>query len=87
MAERRRAEEISRHNDEMFRLLVETVKDYAILTLSPEGLVSSWNAAAERIEGYRTEEIIGQHFSCLYPADDVRQGKPDRELQIAKGHH
>ena len=83
IAERQRAEEVLRNNDERFRLLIETVKDYAILTLSPDGRIMSWNAAAERIEGYSGEEIIGQHFSCLYPAEDVCQGKPELELQTA----
>ena len=84
MAERQRAEEVLRHNDELFRLLVETVKEYAIFTLSPDGQITSWNAAAERIEGYRAEEIVGQHFSCLFPHEDVAQGKPDSEPQKAK---
>jgi PAS domain S-box-containing protein len=72
-----------RESDELFRLLVSTIKDYAILMLDPEGRVTSWNAGAERIKGYRAEEIIGQHFSRFYPAEDVAQGKPEHELKVA----
>jgi len=84
IAERTRAEE----NEDRFRLLVGTVNDYAILMLTQEGRIASWNAGAERIKGYRAEEVIGEHFSCLYPAEDVKRGKPERELQLAtaEGH-
>jgi PAS domain S-box-containing protein len=77
------AEENVQHSEERFRLLVSAVKDYAILMLDPKGNVVSWNAGAERIKGYRAEEIIGRHFSCFYPAEDVARGKPESELQIA----
>ncbi|RYE34476.1 MAG: PAS domain S-box protein, partial [Sphingobacteriales bacterium] len=50
---------------ERFKLLVASVTDYAIYMLSPEGIVSSWNAGAQRFKGYSAEEIIGQHFSCF----------------------
>ena len=66
-----------------FRLLVEAVKDYAIFMLDPAGNVSSWNPGAEKIKGYKAEEIIGQHLSCFYTAEDVAAGKPQRGLQIA----
>src|SRR3984893_10360029 len=66
-----------------FRLLVEAVKDHAIFMLDPAGNVSSWNPGAEKIKGYKAEEIIGQHFSCFYTAEDVAAGKPQRGLQIA----
>ena len=66
-----------------FRLLVEAVQDYAIFMLNPEGQVSSWNVGAERIKGYKTNEIVGRHFSCFYPEEDVRSGKPARELVVA----
>lgn len=65
------------------RLLVESVVDYAIFMLDPAGRVLSWNAGAERIKGYTAEEIIGQHFSVLYPPEDVAAGKPGRELAAA----
>src|SRR5713226_6935757 len=69
--------------EERFRLLVETVKDYAIFLLDPEGRVASWNAGAERIKGYHAEEIVGRHFSCFYPPKDVQAGLPDRALETA----
>jgi PAS domain S-box-containing protein len=63
-----------------FRLLVEAVQDYAIFMLDPKGFVSSWNVGAERIKGYKAEEIIGKHFSRFYPEEDLRDRKPEREL-------
>ncbi len=63
--------------------MVDSVQDYAILMLSPEGYVTTWNAGAERIKGYRAEEIIGRHFSAFYPPQDVAAGKPAHELEIA----
>ena len=66
-----------------FRLLVEAVKDYAIFMLDPAGNVYSWNPGAEKIKGYKAEDIIGRHFSCFYSAEDVAAGKPERGLQIA----
>jgi PAS domain S-box-containing protein len=68
-----------------FRLLVEGVQDYAILGLDAEGKVVSWNAGAERIKGYRTEEIISQSVSHFYTEEDVADGKPARNLQTAAG--
>lgn len=70
-------------NDEIFRLLVESVKDYAIFLLDPEGRVATWNQGAERIKGYRADEIIGEHFSRFYPKEARESKWPDRELQIA----
>ena len=72
-----------RDSEERFRCLVENVKDYAIYMLDPEGRVISWNQGAERINGYREEEIIGQSVSCLYPPEDVATGKPEQELHLA----
>lgn len=71
-------------SEEKFRLLVEAVQDYAIFMLDPEGHISSWNIGAERIKGYRAAEILGRHFSCFYPEEDVRAKKPERELEIAR---
>ncbi|MBI1878307.1 MAG: PAS domain S-box protein [Chloroflexi bacterium] len=68
---------------EQFRLLVQSVKDYAIVMLDPQGRVISWNGGAERIKGYRADEIIGKHFSAFYPQDDLANGKPAMELQVA----
>jgi len=72
-----------RSNEERFHQLVDSVIDYAIFMLTPAGLVASWNAGAERIKGYRAEEILGKHFSIFYPEQDARAGKPARELEIA----
>jgi PAS domain S-box-containing protein len=66
-----------------YQLLVEGVKDCAIFMLTPKGDVATWNPGAERIKGYRTEEILGRHFSCFYPEEDIRNNKPERQLQIA----
>ena len=81
--QRTRAEEALRRSEENYRLLVESVQDYAILTLDPNGIVTSWNAGAQRIKGYSAEEIIGKHFSCFYPPEETEGGKPERELKIA----
>ncbi len=67
----------------LFELLVATVEDYAIFMLDPDGNVASWNRGAERIKGYRAEEIIGRHFSTFYPESDVTAGKPQWELVVA----
>ena len=70
--------------EERFRLLVEAVRDYAIFMLDPEGRILTWNAGAERIKGYRAEEVIGKHFSILYPPEDIQAGKTEKELVIAR---
>lgn len=69
-------------SERLYQLLVNGVKDYAIFMLTPEGNVSSWNPGAERTKGYRSEEIIGRHFSCFYPEED-RSSKPAQQLQRA----
>jgi PAS domain S-box-containing protein len=84
LTQRRAADEELRQSEEMFRLLVASVKDYAIFLLDPEGRVKTWNAGAERIKGYKPSEIIGHHFSEFYPEVDLRNGKPARELVIAR---
>ncbi|WP_211265666.1 PAS domain-containing sensor histidine kinase [Actinacidiphila oryziradicis] len=66
-----------------FTLLVKSVLDYGIFMLDPEGYVSTWNAGAERIKGYRAEDIIGKHFSVFYPAEDIAARKPHLELEAA----
>jgi len=83
ITERKRADEVLRESEERFRLLVNGVKEYAILTLDPAGNITSWNQSAERIKGYKANEIVGRHFSAFYPPEDVRNGKPERELQSA----
>ena len=83
ITERRLAEQALHSSEERFKLLVESVADYAILMLSPTGLIISWNAGAERIIGYTAEEILGHHFSIFYPREDIERGKPNLELEIA----
>jgi formate hydrogenlyase transcriptional activator len=83
ITERKKAEDALQQNDEIFRHLVESVTDYAIFMLDPHGRVSTWNVGAERIKGYKAEEIVGQHFSRFYLPEDVQNSKPDSELKTA----
>lgn len=69
--------------EERYRSLVDAIRDYAIFLLDPTGHVASWNAGAERIKGYRADEIIGQHFSVFYPSDAQQRGYPAEELARA----
>ena len=84
LSERIQAEAELRASEERFRLIVEKVKDYAIFMLDPEGHVVSWNLGAERIKGYRRDEILGRHFSCFYPEENRQQGLPEQVLRIAR---
>ncbi len=68
---------------DLLRLLVENVTDYAIVMLDTEGKVLSWNPAAERLKGWHADEIIGQSFSRFYTDEDIRAGKPQKELEVA----
>jgi PAS domain S-box-containing protein len=70
-------------NDDLLDMLVADVEDYAILLLDADGNVATWNTGAQRLKGYRAEEIIGRHFSTFYPREDVAAGKPRRELETA----
>lgn len=79
LTERRAAHEETKR----FQLLVESVKDYAIFILDPQGKIATWNSGAARIKGYSANEAIGKHFSIFYPRDDVAAGKCDRELEAA----
>jgi PAS domain S-box-containing protein len=70
-------------SEELFRRLVESTTDYAIFRLDPDGRVATWNLGAERIKGYRADEIIGRHFSLFYPAEALASGWPQHELEVA----
>ncbi|MGZ8198149.1 MAG: hybrid sensor histidine kinase/response regulator [Burkholderiales bacterium] len=84
MTERKRHEEALVQSEERFRLLVEGVFDYAIMMLDRQGIVTSWNAGAQRIIGCNAEDIVGKHFSRFFTQDDLEAGKPWEELAIAR---
>lgn len=77
------AEQRLQESEERFRLLVDSVKDYAIFMIDPAGRVMSWNSGAQRIKGYTADEIIGKHFSIFYPPEDAAAAKPERLLRAA----
>ena len=83
LTERRAHEEQLRASEERFRLLVESVRDYAIFMLDPDGTVRTWNAGAQATKGYTADEIIGRHFSVFYTPEDRESGKPARGLRTA----
>ena len=72
------------HAEDAFRLLVESVADYAIFLLSTEGNVLTWNPGAQRMKGYLPHEIIGKHFSAFYPENEIVSGKPAAVLEVAR---
>ena len=84
MTEHREAHQALIEAERRFRILVEGVTDYAIYMLDPEGRVTNWNAGAQRIKGYKPEEIIGQHFSRFYTPEDLASETPKRALQTAR---
>ena len=83
------AESALRDSEEKYRMLLDGVQDYAIFMLDPQGKVASWNAGAERIKGYRAEEIVGHNFSCFFSPEDIKRGKPAEILRMtaAAGRH
>lgn len=84
MTERKQAEEQLRRAEQQFHLLVQGVTDYAIYMMDTDGRVSSWNSGAERIKGYRPDEIIGRHFSDFFPEQDRLGGLPMHALETAR---
>ncbi|MGH8387932.1 MAG: PAS domain S-box protein [Pseudomonas sp.] len=83
LTDRKMAEETLKQSEQQFRLLVQSVTDYAIYMLDPRGQVTNWNLGAQRIKGYAPEEVIGQHFSIFYTPEDREAGLPLRTLSIA----
>jgi PAS domain S-box-containing protein len=74
--------EALQESQEQYRMLLDGVQDHAIFLMDPKGQVVSWNAGAERIKGYRADEIIGHNFSCFFPPDDIERARPAEVLQI-----
>ncbi|VVN10830.1 Sensor histidine kinase RcsC [Pseudomonas fluorescens] len=83
LTDRKMAEETLKQSEQQFRLLVQSVTDYAIYMLAPDGRLTNWNPGAQRIKGYRPEEVIGQHFSLFYTPEDREAGEPQRTLDSA----
>ncbi|MHC8333397.1 hybrid sensor histidine kinase/response regulator [Pseudomonas sp. LB3P25] len=83
LTDRKMAEEVLKQSEQQFRLLVQSVTDYAIYMLAPDGRVTNWNPGAQRIKGYLPEEVIGRHFSMFYTSEDREAGEPKRTLDIA----
>jgi PAS domain S-box-containing protein len=83
ITEKREAERALHQSEQRFRMLVQGVHDYAIYMLDPDGRVTNWNSGAERIKGYKAEEIVGRHFSQFYTEQDRAGGEPQRALETA----
>jgi PAS domain S-box-containing protein len=85
MLEAERQRGLLRRNEEHFRSLVEGMRNYALFMLDPKGRVARWNAGAERLEGYSSEEIVGEHFSVFFTEEDVMSGRPEEYLEATAG--
>jgi PAS domain S-box-containing protein len=86
LTQRKLQEETLRQSEERFRVLVDGVKDYAIFMLDPQGCVTSWNSGAQRIKGYKAQEISGRHASVFYPQEAIDKKWPEQELAMAREH-
>src|ERR1700737_1394623 len=82
VSERKLAEDSFREGEEKYRVLLDGIREYAIFMLDPGGKVVTWNAGAERIKGYTSEQIIGKNFSCFFPPEDVKRGRPQEVLRL-----
>src|SRR5580700_5194177 len=76
-------------SEEQYRILLDGIQDYAIFMMDPQGGIVSWNAGAERIKGYKADEIVGRNFSCFFPAGEIERGRPEEILRVtaASGRH
>jgi len=83
LAERKRIEGLLQHQGEILRLMIDSIKDYAIIRLDTEGKIASWNPGAQRIKGYEENQVLGKHFSLFYTPEDVEAGKPRQMLEGA----
>jgi PAS domain S-box-containing protein len=86
ISDKKLAREALRRAEEQFKLLIDSVIDYAIYMLSPEGMVTTWNEGARRIKGYGADEVVGTYFGRFYPEDDQRAGVPAHVLAEAREH-
>jgi PAS domain S-box-containing protein len=86
---RRPVEDALRESEEQYRILLDGIQDYAIFMMDLRGRIVSWNAGAERIKGYKAEQIIGHNFSCFFPPEDIQGGRPEEVLRLAaaSGRH
>ena len=84
VTEKKRAEDALKQSEESLRMIISNIKDYSVITLDPQGMVTGWNGAAERTTGYRNDEILGKHLSIFYTPEDVAIGKPTTELETAR---
>ena len=83
ITDRKKMQEALRVSEDRFHLLVDGVSDHAIIMLDPGGIILTWNRGAERIDGYTAEEIVGQHYSCLFTPELIAAGRPKQELEQA----